>query len=69
MKDKNKILAIGIPSYNGEPYLDRCIPTFIHEDLLDKIEVIIVYYIGKLLIITSTFNCRYYSMMFHRKIV
>lgn len=42
MKDKNKILAIGIPSYNGEPYLDRCIPTFIHEDLLDKIEVIIV---------------------------
>ncbi len=42
MKKNKKILAIGIPSYNGEPYLDRCIPTFIHEDLLDRIEVIIV---------------------------
>lgn len=42
MKKDNKILAIGIPSYNGEPYLDRCIPTFIHKDLLDRIEVIIV---------------------------
>ena len=39
---ENKILAIGIPSYNAEPYLDRCIPTFIHEKLLDRIEVIIV---------------------------
>ena len=38
----NKILAIGIPSYNGEKYLDRCIPTFIHPDIMDKIEVIIV---------------------------
>ena len=37
-----KILAIGIPSYNGEAYLDRCIPTFIDKDLMDKIEVIIV---------------------------
>lgn len=39
---ENKILAIGIPSYNAEPYLDRCIPTFIHEKLNDRIEVIIV---------------------------
>ena len=39
---ENKILAIGIPSYNAEPYLDRCIPTFIHEKLMDRIEVIIV---------------------------
>lgn len=39
---ENKILAIGIPSYNGEPYLDRCIPTFIDERINDKIEVIIV---------------------------
>lgn len=39
---KNKILAIGIPSYNGEPYLDRCIPTFIDDRIKDKIEVIIV---------------------------
>lgn len=39
---ENKILAIGIPSYNAEPYLDRCIPTFIHEKLVDRIEVIIV---------------------------
>ena len=42
MKKNKKILAIGIPSYNGEPYLDRCIPTFIHKDIMDKIEVIIV---------------------------
>lgn len=42
MKKSKKILAIGIPSYNGEPYLDRCIPTFIHPDLNDRIEVIIV---------------------------
>ena len=41
MKDK-KVLAIGIPSYNGEKYLDRCIPTFIHPEIMDKIEVIIV---------------------------
>ena len=39
---ENKVLAIGIPSYNAEPYLDRCIPTFIHEKLVDRIEVIIV---------------------------
>lgn len=39
---KQKILAIGIPSYNGEPYLDRCIPTFIDKELEDKIEVFIV---------------------------
>lgn len=38
----NKILAIGIPSYNGELYLDRCIPTFIDERLNNRIEVIIV---------------------------
>ena len=38
----NKILAIGIPSYNGEKYLDRCINTFVDEELFDKIEVIIV---------------------------
>lgn len=39
---ENKILAIGIPSYNAEPYLDRGIPTFLHEKLLERIEVIIV---------------------------
>ena len=39
---ENKILAIGIPSYNGEPYLDRCIPTFIDERINNKIEIIIV---------------------------
>lgn len=40
--ENKKILAIGIPSYNGEAYLDRCIPTFIDKELMDKIEVIIV---------------------------
>lgn len=39
---ENKVLAIGIPSYNGEKYIDRCIPTFIDERLKNKIEVIIV---------------------------
>ena len=39
---ENRILAIGIPSYNAAPYIDRCIPTFIHEKLVDRIEVIIV---------------------------
>lgn len=39
---KQKVLAIGIPSYNGEPYLDRCIPTFIDKELEGKIEVFIV---------------------------
>lgn len=38
----NKILAIGIPSYNGEKYLDRCIPTFLDPRINNKIEVIIV---------------------------
>lgn len=42
MKKNKKILGIGIPSYNGEMYLDRCIPTFINDELMDKIEVIIV---------------------------
>ena len=39
---ENRVLAIGIPSYNAAPYIDRCIPTFIHEKLMDRIEVIIV---------------------------
>ncbi|MBE6712951.1 MAG: glycosyltransferase family 2 protein [Ruminococcaceae bacterium] len=39
---ENRILAIGIPSYNAAPYIDRCIPTFIHDKLVDRIEVIIV---------------------------
>ena len=42
MKKNKRILGIGIPSYNGEKYLDRCIPTFIHKDIMEKIEVIIV---------------------------
>lgn len=39
---KQRVLAIGIPSYNGEMYLDRCIPTFIDSRIRDKIEVFIV---------------------------
>lgn len=39
---RNKILAIGIPSYNASAYIDRCIETFAHPDLFDRIEVIIV---------------------------
>ena len=40
--ENKKILAIGIPSYNGEAYLDRCIPTFIDDELKGKLDVIIV---------------------------
>ncbi len=37
-----KILSVIIPSYNVEKYLYETIPTFLHKDVLDDIEVLIV---------------------------
>lgn len=37
-----KILSIVIPAYNVEKYLDRCLSSFEAEDILEKIEVLII---------------------------
>lgn len=37
-----KILSVIIPSYNSEKYLDKCITSFLVDDLLEKIEIIVV---------------------------
>ncbi|MCI5874701.1 MAG: glycosyltransferase family 2 protein [Clostridiales bacterium] len=37
-----KILSIVIPAYNVEKYLDRCLSSFEVEDILEKIEVLII---------------------------
>ena len=38
----NKILTIVIPAYNVENYLDEILPTFLDNELLNDIEIIIV---------------------------
>lgn len=37
-----KILTVTIPSYNTEKYIDECLPTFLHESILEDIEILIV---------------------------
>lgn len=37
-----KILSLIVPSYNSERYLDKCIPSFFAEGILDKLDIIIV---------------------------
>lgn len=37
-----KIISFIIPSYNSEKYLDTCIPSFLEERVLDKLDIIIV---------------------------
>lgn len=37
-----KILTIVIPSYNTENYIDECLPTFLSNEILNKIEILIV---------------------------
>lgn len=37
-----KVLSFVIPAYNSEHFLDKCIPSLIAPDCMDKIEVIIV---------------------------
>jgi glycosyltransferase involved in cell wall biosynthesis len=38
----NKILSIVIPTYNMELYLPRCLDSILQDEVLDKIEIIIV---------------------------
>lgn len=38
----NKVLSICIPSYNMEDYLNRCVDSLIADEILDKLEIIIV---------------------------
>ena len=38
----NKILSFIIPSYNASQFLDKCIPSFVNEDVFDELDVIIV---------------------------
>lgn len=37
-----KILSFIIPSYNSQQYLDKCIPSFVDEQILDQLDIIIV---------------------------
>ena len=37
-----KILSIIIPSYNSEPYLDKCIRSLLAPEVLDKLDIMIV---------------------------
>ena len=37
-----KILSFIVPSYNSEQYLDKAIPSFFHEDILEALDIIIV---------------------------
>ena len=37
-----KVLSFIVPSYNSEPYLDKCITSFLCEAVIDKLDVIIV---------------------------
>lgn len=37
-----KILSFIVPSYNSQGFLDICIPSFVHEDILDELDIIIV---------------------------
>lgn len=38
----NKILSFIIPSYNAQQFLDKCIPSFVNEEVFDELDVIIV---------------------------
>lgn len=37
-----KLLSLIVPSYNSEAFLDRCIPSFLEESILDLLDIIIV---------------------------
>lgn len=37
-----KVLSFIIPSYNSARFLDKCIPSFLNEAVLDKLDIIIV---------------------------
>lgn len=38
----SKILSIIIPSYNAAKFLDKCIPSFVNEEVFEELDVIIV---------------------------
>lgn len=37
-----KVLTFIVPSYNAQSFLDKCIPSLLHPDLLDELEVLII---------------------------
>ena len=37
-----KLLSFIIPSYNCEKYLDKCLASMLHPELLDQLEIIVV---------------------------
>ncbi len=37
-----KILSLIVPSYNSEGFLDTCIPSFLHPDVVEELDIIIV---------------------------
>ena len=37
-----KILSLVIPAYNSEKFLDKCIQSMLHPDVLQDIEIIVV---------------------------
>lgn len=37
-----KVLTFVIPAYNSEQYLDKCIPSMLAPEILDKLEIIVV---------------------------
>lgn len=38
----SKILSFIIPAYNSEKFLDKCIPSFVNEEVFDELDIIIV---------------------------
>lgn len=41
--NQQKVLSIIIPAYNAEPFLDKCLKSFlVREDLLEKLQIIVV---------------------------
>lgn len=37
-----KVLSLIVPSYNSEGFLDKAIPSFLHPEVVDKLDIIIV---------------------------
>ena len=37
-----KVLSLIVPSYNSERFLDKVIPSFLHPEVIDKLDIIIV---------------------------
>lgn len=38
----SKVLTVVVPSYNTEQYMDECIPTFLADEILDDIEILLI---------------------------